>query len=167
MKITTNANSNYNCKKLFESAEESVTEVIQKNIASLDKSAKKLSRISIRNIFGNFFSSIVLVALIIFATIYAYNFRDGTKIAEAKAAEALAEEKERIGNEAVEAYKKSSEYGEDACKFVAENISYIECGYYLYKYMRSNDIKKYPQIENFYKNYLKEGYKQYKEKKKE
>ena len=52
-----------------------------------------------KNLLFSFVASIVLLAAAIGGYLYIQNYRDGTKIAEAKAIEALATEREKLNNE--------------------------------------------------------------------
>lgn len=91
-----------------------------------------------------------------------YNYKDGTAIAAAKAEEALFAEREKIGIQAIYDYKNSSQFIEDSCKEVAENIIKIEHLFYLNKYIKSKDINRYEQVKRFYKDFIKSGAEQYK-----
>lgn len=115
-----------------------------------------------KNLLFSFIASIVLLAAAICGYLFVQNYRDGTKIAQAKAVEALAEERARIEQEAVASYKKSDSYREDACKLVASNINKIDCLHYMYIYIKSDDIKAYPEVKSFYNDFLKRGHEQYK-----
>lgn len=83
-------------------------------------------------------------------------------IAQKKANENLLNvERNSIATKAVSDYKASDTCLEDSCKLVASSISKVKTGYYLYKYMRSDDIKQWQDLKLFYKNYLYESYDQY------
>lgn len=90
---------------------------------------------------------------------FAQSYGNGKKAAEI----ALVDVKERIEEEAVERYKSSAEFTEDSCKYVAQNISKVKVGYLLYKYIDGKDLQKYPDLNVFYRKYLSEGNKLYKE----
>lgn len=150
----------------------------------LKDATKTAERMMGKNLLFNFISSIVLLAAAIGGYLYVQNYRDGTKIAEAKAVEALAEErvkfeaemkeslrkmnieidskKKQIEQNAIESYKGSDLYREDACKLVASNLSKVDCLHYMYTYIKSDDIKVYPEIKSFYNDFLKRGHEQYK-----
>ena len=161
------------CSKLFYDAENKISQVVENTTADFKSATKIAKRMVGKNLFFSFVVSLVLLAAAIGGFLYVQNYRDGTKIAEAKAVEALAEEREKfrkeiattknqIEQEAILAYKGSSSYREDACKLVASNISKIDFLHYMYIYIKSDDIEKYPEIKRFYNDFLKRGYEQYK-----
>ena len=90
---------------------------------------------------------------------FVQSYGNGKRAAEI----ALADVKEKIEVEAVERYKSSAKFTEDSCKYVAQNISKVKVGYLLYKYIDGKDLQKYPDLNVFYRKYLSEGYKLYKE----
>lgn len=90
---------------------------------------------------------------------FAQSYGNGKRVAEI----ALANVKEKIEVEAVERYKSSAKFTEDSCKYVAKNISKVKVGYLLYKYIDGMDLQKYPDLNVFYRKYLSEGNKLYKE----
>ncbi|WP_298534645.1 hypothetical protein [uncultured Treponema sp.] len=172
------------CKKLFEGAESRISEIVENTSDDFRSAANAAGKLIVKNLLFNFVTSLVLVAVAIGGYIYVQNYRDGTRIAEAKAVEALAEERAKFADEmeiertkleneialkkrlieqnAIASYKNSESYREDACRFVASNICNIYCLQYMYIYIKSNDIKKYPELKSFYNDFIKRGYKEYK-----
>ena len=67
-----------------------------------------------------------------------------------------------IQKKAVEDYKASKQFRADASELVAKNIEKIDIGFYLYRNMQSEDLKKWKELNQFYKTYLKDSYEQYK-----
>lgn len=128
-----------------------------------------------KNLLFNFICAIVLFVAVSCFYVYIQNYRDGTEIAEAKAVEALAEERAKfeaemlaerakIQQEAVADYKKTALYREEACKYVASNIKNLECMNYMYTYIKSADIENYPAVRDFYNNFLKQANDHYRKK---
>lgn len=168
----------------LETATDEIKKVIHKNVFELNNATAKVAKSSGKNLLFNFVCAIILTVAAICAYVYAQNYRDGTAIAEAKAVEALAAERakfakemederaemeiefsdreEEIREEAVESYKKTDKFREDACKEVALNIRYTSTEYYLYKYMRSIDLDEYSELNTFYNSFLNKGWNQYK-----
>lgn len=126
-----------------------------------------------KNLLLNFVCSLILLCAGIAGCLYIQNYRDGTKIAELKAIEALEKEREKIDNElafkkkqielnAISSYKQSDSYREDACKLVASNICKVDYLQYMYTYIKSDDINRYPEVKRFYNDFLKRGHEEYK-----
>ncbi|MCQ2602015.1 MAG: hypothetical protein MJ184_11710 [Treponema sp.] len=90
---------------------------------------------------------------------FAQSYGNGKKSAEI----ALADVKEKIEEEAVERYKSSAKFTEDSCKYVAQNISKVKVGYLLYKNIDGMDLQKYSDLNVFYRKFLAEGNKLYKD----
>ena len=175
------------CNEIVSSAKANIKDSINESITDLKTATKMVKRNIVRNLLLNFICAIVLVGFACFGILYIQNYRDGSKIAEAKAVEALAEErskfekemvdvkknleaelyvqKTKIENDAVLNYKNSEQFIEDSCKNVAENIKYLNYLNYLNIYIRSEDIKKYPSIKAFYQDFIKVGALEYKKKK--
>ena len=120
-------------KRFFEDAEKQIVEVVDKTTCNFKKSSKLAERMIGKNLLLNFVCSLVLLCSGIAGCLYVLNYSDGTKIAEAKAVEALVKEREKLDNEfafkkkqielnAIASYKQSDSYREDACKLVASNI---------------------------------------------
>lgn len=161
------------CASLFEQAEKEIFRVVDDTTNDFKNAAKMAEKMIGKNLLFSFVSSIVLLATAIGGYLYVQNYRDGTKIAEAKAVEALATEREKLNNElaakkkqieqnAIVAYKNSDSYREDACKLVASNIIKLDCIHYMYTYIKSEDIKKIPELKSFYNDFLKRGNEQHK-----
>ena len=172
------------CTELFEGAERRISEIVENTSDDFRSATNAAGKLIVKNLLFNFVTSLVLVAVAIGGYIYVQNYRDGTRIAEAKAVEALAEEREKFADEmeiertkleneialkkrliernAVASYKDSESYREDACRFVASNIRKIDCLHYMYIYTKADDIKAYPEIRSFYNDFLKKGHEQYK-----
>lgn len=60
--------------------------------------------------------------------------------------------------------KASSEFREDACKEVAENINKLNTLHYLNKYIKSSTVNEYPALKTFYKDFIKTGDREFKNK---
>ncbi len=168
----------------LETATDEIKKVIHENVIELNNATAKVAKSSGKNLLFNFACAIILTVAAICAYVYAQNYRDGTAIAEAKAVEALAAERakfakemedekvameiefsnreDKIREEAVESYKKTEQFREEACKEVALNIRYTNTEYYLYKYIRSTDLNEYSELNTFYNSFLKRGWNQYK-----
>ena len=168
----------------LETATDEIKKVIHENVIELNNATAKVAKSSGKNLLFNFACAIILTVAAICAYVYAQNYRDGTAIAEAKAVEALATERakfakemedekvameiefsnreDKIREEAVESYKKTEQFREEACKEVALNIRYTNTEYYLYKYIRSTDLNEYSELNTFYNSFLKRGWNQYK-----
>lgn len=151
------------CSKLFDSAEKNISETVISTTKDFNRSTKVVKKLIGKNLLFSFVAAIVLVVTTIGGYALVQNYKGGTKMAKAKAMEVLSAEQAKIEQNAVEAYKNSVLYKEDACKVVAGNISKLEFIHYLYVFIRSEDIEKYPAISSFYNNYLSEGNKEYKE----
>ena len=172
------------CNKIVSSAKANIKDAINESITDLKTTTKIIKRNIVRNLLSNFIGAIVLVGFACFGVLYIQNYRDGSKIAEAKAMEALAEErskfekemvdaqknleaelyvqKTKIENDAILNYKNSEQFIEDSCKNVAENIKKLKYINYLNTYVRKEDIKTYPALKNFYQDFIKEGALEYK-----
>ncbi len=172
------------CNKIVSSAKATIKDTINESITDLKTTTKIIKRNIVKNLLFNFICAIVLVGFACFGVLYIQNYRDGSKIAEAKAMEALAEErskfekemvdaqknleaelyvqKTKIENDAILNYKNSEQYIEDSCKNVAENIKKLKYINYLNTYVRKEDIKTYPALKNFYQDFIKEGALEYK-----
>lgn len=133
---------------------------------NLDSITKIIKKTLVRNLLSTFLLAIIVVISSICFLTYSENYKDGTAIAEAKAVEALNSERERIGREAINSYKASNNFIEDACKSVAENIGTLEYMYFLNSYIPGKQKEKYPAVKKFCNEYLVFGASQYREKKK-
>ena len=116
MKLYAEKQINDDCKHLFENAEKSVIAVFNKNAATFNNASKVSLKLICKNLLVNFLVSIVLLAAATGGILFVQNYKDGTKIAKEKAIEVLAKEKETIGKDAINLYKKSSEFREDATR---------------------------------------------------
>lgn len=161
------------CNKIVSSAKANIKDAINESITDLKTTTKIIKRNIVRNLLSNFIGAIVLVGFACFGVLYIQNYRDGSAIAEAKAVEALAEERSKmeselyakqikIENDAILNYKNSEQFIEDSCKNVAENIKKLKYINYLNTYVRKEDIKTYPALKNFYQDFIKEGALEYK-----
>lgn len=121
------------CKTLFQNAEKTIAGIIVHTTNRFKDASKAAEKIVLKNLILNFVCSIVLVAGTIAGYLYVQNYRDGTKIAEAKAVEALEEERTKLENEfdlkkkeietaAVKAYKNSNDFVIDGATYVANNF---------------------------------------------
>lgn len=173
-----------NCELIISSAKEEIQEAINESTSDLHEATRTIRNNSTHNSLLNFVCAIIVLLAAICGLTYAQNYRDGTAIAEAKAVEALAAEREKfeeemkierynlktelaqerdqIEEDAINEYKESNVFREDASKFVAYNITTLDVGYYLYTYTKSEDIKSWPQIKEFYNKFLKGSYNEYK-----
>lgn len=169
----------------LETATDEIKKVIHENVIELNNATAKVAKSSGKNLLFNFACAIILTVAAICAYVYAQNYRDGTAIAEAKAVEALAAERakfakemedekvameiefsnreDKIREEAVADYKKSTAFREDSCKHVAQTIAKLDTGYYLHKYLRSDDLKEWKDLKKFDDTYLKDSWNQYRE----
>ena len=154
------------CELYFKNSELSIQKILNKFTGQLKVATGLASKLMLKNLLLSFAASFILLVGAIGGLLYIQNYKDGTQIAEQKAEETLASERKKIEQDAIEAYKKSGDYKEDACKLVAENITKLEYLHYLHKYIRSDDIKSHIEVRDFYNSLLKEGNKQYKENKK-
>lgn len=160
-------------KRLFENAEKQIVDAVESTTSNFKKASKLAERMIGKNLLFNFVCALVLLCVGIAGCLYVQSYRDGTKIAETKAVEALVKEREKLDNElafkkkqielnAIASYKHSDSYREDACKLVASNIGRTDCLHYMYIYIKSDDINRYPEVKRFYTDFLKRGHKQYK-----
>lgn len=110
-----------NCEKLFGGVESKISKIVKTTTTDFRIATKAAERMIGKNILFSFVMSLVLLAAAMGGYLFAQNYRDGTKIAEAKAVEALAEErakfeaeikatKKQIEQNAIASYKKSDSY---------------------------------------------------------
>lgn len=146
---------------------------MERTTCNFKKASKLAEKMIGKNLLLNFVCSLILLCAGIAGCLYIQNYRDGTKIAELKAIEALEKEREKIDNElafkkkqielnAISSYKQSDSYREDACKLVASNICKVDYLQYMYTYIKSDDINRYPEVKRFYNDFLKRGHEEYK-----
>ncbi len=163
-------------KRIFENTGRQIIDVVESTTINFEKASKLTDRLNGKNLLSNFVCALVLLGAAIGGYRYVQNYRDGTKIAERKAVEALVKEREKLENElafkkeqielnAISSYKQSASYREDACKLVASNISKLDCIHYMYIYIKSEDIKKYSAVRTFYNDFLLDGNREYKKRK--
>lgn len=114
-----------------------------------------------RNIFYSAGLTLLLLLLAVGGILFVWKWHDGTKIAEMRIEKMLEAEKEDIKKKAVADYKASSEFREDACKEVAENIQKLNTLHYLNKYIKSSTVNEYPALKTFYKDFIKSGDEEY------
>lgn len=172
------------CSEIVTTAKEEIQKAIDESTSDLHEATVTVRNNSTKNTLLNFVCAIVLCVAATCGITYAQNYRDGTAIAEAKSVEALAaerakfaeemkteklnlktklaQERNRIEENAINDYKASIVFREDASKFVAYNITKLDVGYYLYTYTKSEDIKNWKEIKTFYKEYLKGSFDEYK-----
>lgn len=115
-----------------------------------------------RNIFYSAGLTLLLLLVAVGGILFVWKWHDGTKIAEMRIEKMLESERADIQKKAVEDYKASKQFRADASELVAKNIEKIDIGYYLYRNMQSEDLKKWKELNQFYKTYLKDSYEQYK-----
>lgn len=118
-----------------------------------------------KNIFYSAGLTLLLLLVAVGGILFVWKWHDGTKIAEMRIEKMLEAEKEDIKKKAVADYKASSEFREDACREVAENISKLDTLHYLNKYIKSSTVNDYPALKTFYKDFIKSGDEQYKKNK--
>lgn len=116
-----------------------------------------------KNIFYSAGLTLLLLLLAVGGILFVWKWHDGTKIAEMRIEKMLEAEKEDIKKKAVADYKASSEFREDACKEVAENIQKLNTLHYLNKYIKSSTVNEYPALKTFYKDFIKSGDEEYKQ----
>ena len=168
-----------NCDQIISSAKEEIQKAINESTSDLHEATRTIRSKSTHNSLLNFVCAIIVLVAAICGLTYAQNYRDGTAIAEAKAVEALAAEREKfeeemktakadfeielysqriqLKNDAVLEYKESSQFTEDSCKNVAEHITKIAYLYYLNNYIHSEDIENYAELKSFYNDFIKRG----------
>lgn len=119
-----------------------------------------------RNIFYSAGLTLLLLLLAVGGILFVWKWHDGTKIAEMRIEKMLESERADIQKKAVEDYRNSYQFREDACKEVAENIAKVDTLHYLNKYIKSSTVSEYPALKSFYKDFIKSGDEQYKNSKK-
>ena len=119
-----------------------------------------------KNIFYSAGLTLLLLLVAVGGILYAWKWHDGTKIAEMRIEKMLENELADIQKKAVEDYRNSYQFREDACKEVAENIDKVDTVHYLNKYIKSSTVSDYPALKSFYKDFIKIGDEQYKKSKK-
>lgn len=115
-----------------------------------------------KNIFYSAGLTLLLLLVAVGGILFVWKWHDGTQIAEMRIEKMLEAEKEDIKKKAVADYKASSEFREDACKEVAENIQKLNTLHYLNKYIKSSTVNEYPALKTFYKDFIKLGDEAYK-----
>lgn len=118
-----------------------------------------------RNIFYSAGLTLLLLLLAVGGILFVWKWHDGTKIAEMRIEKMLESERADIQKKAVEDYKNSYQFREDSCREVAENIAKLDTLHYLNKYIKSSTVSEYPALKAFYKDFIKSGDEQYKNKK--
>lgn len=119
-----------------------------------------------RNIFYSAGLTLLLLLFAVGGILFVWKWHDGTKIAEMRIEKMLESERADIQKKAVEDYRNSYQFREDACKEVAENIAKVDTLHYLNKYIKSSTVSEYPALKSFYKDFIKSGDEQYKNSKK-
>lgn len=109
--------------------------------------------------------TLLLLLLAVGGILFVWKWHDGTKIAEMRIEKMLESERADIQKKAVEDYKNSYQFREDSCREVAENIAKLDTLHYLNKYIKSSTVSEYPALKAFYKDFIKSGDEQYKNKK--
>jgi hypothetical protein len=142
--------------------EEAVKKAVGKSLADISAASQKLKTKTRKNIFYSAGLTLLLLLVAVGGILFAWKWHDGTKIAEMRIEKMLEAEREDIRKKAVADYKASSEFREDACKEVAENIQKINTLHYLNKYIKSSTVNKYPELKTFYKDFIKSGDEEYK-----
>lgn len=119
-----------------------------------------------KNIFYSAGLTLLLLLVAVGGILFVWKWHDGTKIAEMRIEKMLESERADIQKKAVEDYRNSYQFREDACKEVAENIAKVDTLHYLNKYIKSSTVSEYPALKSFYKDFIKSGDEQYKKSKK-
>lgn len=136
------------------------------SVAQVLTASQNLEFKSRKNIFYSAGLTLLLLLVAVGGILFVWKWHDGTKIAEMRIEKMLEAEKEDIKKKAVADYKASSEFREDACREVAENISKLDTLHYLNKYIKSSTVNDYPALKTFYKDFIKSGDEEYKKYKK-
>ena len=118
-----------------------------------------------KNIFYSAGLTLLLLLLAVGGILFVWKWHDGTKIAEMRIEKMLESERADIQKKAVEDYKNTYQFREDSCREVAENIAKLDTLHYLNKYIKSSTVSEYPALKAFYKDFIKSGDEQYKNKK--
>ena len=87
------------CNSLFKKVENRISEIIDKTSEKFKGVKKAAEKMIGKNLLFNFVCAIVLFVAVNCFHVYIQNYRDGTEIAEAKAVEALAEERAKFESE--------------------------------------------------------------------
>ena len=119
-----------------------------------------------KNIFYSAGLTLLLLLVAVGGILFVWKWHDGTKIAEMRIEKMLESERADIQKKAVEDYRNSYQFREDACQEVAENIAKLDTLHYLNKYIKSSTVSEYPALKSFYKDFIKSGDEQYKKSKK-
>lgn len=117
-----------------------------------------------KNIFYSAGLTLLLLLVAVGGILFVLKWHDGTKIAEMRIEKMLESERADIQKKAVEDYRNSYQFREDACREVSENISKLDTLHYLNKYIKSSTVNEYPALKTFYKDFIKQGAEQYKNK---
>lgn len=141
-----------------------ISERLRKNVSEIDMATKNLKFSTKKNICLSVCLSFSLLVFALLGGMYILKFHDGTKIAEMRIDRMLENEIADIQKKAVDDYKNSSRFHEDSCKVVAENIQRLDTLHYLNKYIKSSTVNEYPVLKAFYKDFIKNGEEQYKNK---
>lgn len=131
-------------------------------VSNISTASQNLEFKSRKNIFYSAGLTLLILFVAVGGILFAWKWHDGTKIAEMRIERMLEAEEENIKKKAVADYKASSEFREDACKEVAENISQLGTLHYLNRYIKSSAVNEYPALKTFYKDFIKRGDEQYK-----
>lgn len=147
---------------LGEDIKKNVKKEIGNSLSEITFASQNLRTNTRRNIFYSAGLTLLLLLLAVGGILFVWKWHDGTKIAEMRIEKMLESERADIQKKAVEDYKASKQFRADASELVAKNIEKIDIGFYLYRNMQSEDLKKWKELNQFYKTYLKDSYEQYK-----
>ena len=136
---------------------------LDKALKDIDRAANNIKLKTVKNVFLSCALTLALLLVATTSVLYVWKFHDGTKIAEMRIDGMLKTERKIIQDEAIAKYKRTLQFKQDACKEVAENISYTNTEYYLFKNIKKSDVKRY-NLEEFYQ-FLKSGAEQYEKRK--
>lgn len=133
-------------------------------VSNISTASQNLEFKSRKNIFYSAGLALLFLFVAVGGILFVLKWHDGTKIADMRIEKMLQVEKEDIKKKAVADYKASSEFREDACKEVAENINKLNTLHYLNKYIKSSTVNEYPALKTFYKDFIKTGDREFKNK---
>lgn len=141
-----------------------INKKLNRSVSEVLTASQNLRIKSRKNIFFSAGLTLLLLLVAISGILFIWKWHDGTKIAEMRIEKMLENELADIRKKAVENYKASDEFREDACKEVAENIQQLDTLHYLNKYIKSSTVNEYPALKTFYKDFIKRGEEQFKNK---
>ena len=139
-----------------------ISKKLNLSVSEVLTAAQNLRIKSRKNIFYSAGLTLLLLLVAVGGILFVWKWHDGTKIAEMRIEKMLESERADIQKKAVEDYRNSYQFREDACREVSENISKLDTLHYLNKYIKSSTVSEYPALKSFYKDFIKSGDEQYK-----